>query len=119
MLSRGAVRVEQMIDPQITSFWPEMPIRAARQVAANSSQFVFPVLDEGKRLVGILSKNGFLRPLPRQLILVDHNELSQAVKGRVTIKAGGSSHASIRIVHGMLCEYCMSSRKNPALFRKP
>lgn len=81
MLARGAVRVEQMIDPQPTSFSPEMPLRAARQTAANSPQFVFPVLDQGKRLVGILAKSGFLRPLPRQLILVDHNELSQAVKG--------------------------------------
>jgi hypothetical protein len=81
MLARGAVRVEQMIDAQPTSFSPETPIRAARQVAANSPQFVFPVLEEGQRLVGILSKSGFLRPLPRRLILVDHNELSQAVKG--------------------------------------
>ena len=81
MLSRGAVRVEQMIDPQFTSFSPETPIRSARQVAANSSEFVFPVLDAKNRLVGILSKSGFLRPIPRQLILVDHNELTQAVKG--------------------------------------
>jgi len=81
MLSRGAVRVEQMIEPLVTSFWPEMPLHTARQLAANSPHFVFPVLDEGKRLVGILAKSGFLRPLPRQLILVDHNELSQAVKG--------------------------------------
>ena len=58
-----------------------MPLHTARQLAANSPHFVFPVLDEGKRLVGILAKSGFVRPLPRQLILVDHNELSQAVKG--------------------------------------
>ncbi len=32
-------------------------------------------------LVGILSKSDFLREIPRQLILVDHNELSQAVRG--------------------------------------
>jgi manganese-dependent inorganic pyrophosphatase len=81
MLSRGAVRVEQMVDPQFTSFSPDMPIRAARQVAANSPQFVFPVLDAKRQLVGILAKSGFLRPAPRQVILVDHNELSQAVKG--------------------------------------
>jgi hypothetical protein len=36
--------------------------------------------------------------------------------GRLTIKAGGSSYASITIVHGMFCEYYMLSRKNPALF---
>jgi manganese-dependent inorganic pyrophosphatase len=81
MLSRGAVRVEQMVDPQFTSFAPDMPIRAARQVAANSPQFVFPVLDGERQLVGILAKSGFLQPAPRQVILVDHNELSQAVKG--------------------------------------
>jgi hypothetical protein len=39
--------------------------------------------------------------------------------GPLTIKAGGSSYASITIVHGMFCEYYMLSRKNPALFQKP
>ena len=32
MLSRGAVRVEQMIEPLVTSFWPEMPLHTARQL---------------------------------------------------------------------------------------
>ena len=32
-------------------------------------------------LVGILSKSDFIKPVPRKLILVDHNELSQAVTG--------------------------------------
>ncbi|RYD76125.1 MAG: inorganic diphosphatase, partial [Verrucomicrobiaceae bacterium] len=32
-------------------------------------------------LVGILSKSDFLKPIPRQLILVDHNELTQTVRG--------------------------------------
>ena len=31
--------------------------------------------------MGILSKSDFLKTIPRQLILVDHNELSQAVNG--------------------------------------
>jgi hypothetical protein len=39
--------------------------------------------------------------------------------GRLTIKAGGSSYASITILHGTFCEYYMLSRKNPALFQKP
>ena len=30
---------------------------------------------------GMLSKGDFLKPIPRELILVDHNELSQAVHG--------------------------------------
>ena len=39
------------------------------------------MLDDDGALVGILSKSDFLKEIPRQLILVDHNELAQAVRG--------------------------------------
>jgi manganese-dependent inorganic pyrophosphatase len=81
MSARGAVPVEQMIDQNFTSFRPETRLRAARHTAADSLDFVFPVVDKDNRLIGILSKSDFLRPVPRQLILVDHNELTQAVRG--------------------------------------
>jgi manganese-dependent inorganic pyrophosphatase len=79
--ARGATRIDSMIDRQFTSFTPETSLKSARQVVAGSSEYVFPILDNEKRLVGILSKSHFIKPIPRQLILVDHNELSQAVKG--------------------------------------
>ncbi len=41
----------------------------------------FPVLDDEGRLVGTLSKDYVDHELPLKLILVDHNELSQAVDG--------------------------------------
>jgi manganese-dependent inorganic pyrophosphatase len=81
LLSRGAVRADEMVDQQYTSVRPDTPLRAARQIAAASADFVFPVLDGDQRLVGILSKSDFLKPVPRQLILVDHHELSQAIRG--------------------------------------
>jgi manganese-dependent inorganic pyrophosphatase len=82
LLSRSSVRVDQFVEPVFTSFTPETTLQAARKIAANAPDFfIFPVLDEGKRLVGILSKSDFLRTVPRQLILVDHNEMTQAVKG--------------------------------------
>lgn len=81
LLARGAVRVERMIEPEVTTFRPETPLDEARSVAAESAAFVFPVLNDTGELVGILSKSDFLKPVPRQLILVDHNELSQAVRG--------------------------------------
>jgi manganese-dependent inorganic pyrophosphatase len=81
LLSRSSVRVDQFVEPSFTSFTPETTLQAARKIAANAPDFIFPVLDERKRLVGILSKSDFLRPVPRQLILVDHNEMTQAVKG--------------------------------------
>jgi manganese-dependent inorganic pyrophosphatase len=77
----GATKIDSMIDPQFTSFTPETSLKSARHVVTGSSEYIFPILDDDKRLVGILSKSHFIKPIPRQLILVDHNELSQAVKG--------------------------------------
>jgi manganese-dependent inorganic pyrophosphatase len=79
--ARGATKIDSMIDPQFTSFTPETPLKSARHIVTGSSEYIFPILDDDKRLVGILSKSHFIKPIPRQLILVDHNELSQAVKG--------------------------------------
>jgi manganese-dependent inorganic pyrophosphatase len=81
LLARGAVRVERMTEPEYLSFTPETLLDEARRIAADSAAFVFPVLGENGALVGILSKSDFLKELPRQLILVDHNELNQAVRG--------------------------------------
>ncbi|MEQ1859051.1 MAG: putative manganese-dependent inorganic diphosphatase [Chthoniobacteraceae bacterium] len=81
LLARGAVRVEQMIERDVTTFQPDTPLAEARRIAAENAAFVFPVLDDDGALVGILSKSDFLKPIPRQLILVDHNELNQAVRG--------------------------------------
>jgi manganese-dependent inorganic pyrophosphatase len=81
LLARGAAKIDSMIEPQFTSLSPETSLRSARHVVADSSEYVFPILEGDKRLVGILTKSDFIKPIPRQLILVDHNELSQAVKG--------------------------------------
>lgn len=81
LLARGAVRVERMIERDVTTFQADTPLDEARRIAADSAAFVFPVLDDSGTLVGILSKSDFIKPIPRQLILVDHNELSQAVRG--------------------------------------
>jgi len=81
LLARGAVRVGRMIETDYQSFEPDTLLETARQLAAQSAAFIFPVIDEGGKLVGILSKSDFLKDIPRQLILVDHNELAQAVKG--------------------------------------
>jgi manganese-dependent inorganic pyrophosphatase len=81
LMARGGVRVSEMLDTDFESFSPNTKLEEAKRVAASSSLFVFPILNEEKRLVGVLSKSDFLKPVPRQLILVDHNELTQAVPG--------------------------------------
>jgi manganese-dependent inorganic pyrophosphatase len=85
MLARGAGRLDEMVEPEFTSLSPEAPLKTVRQLVANSSDYVFPVLDAQRRLVGTLAKSDFLRSIPRQLILVDHNELTQAVKGAAEV----------------------------------
>ena len=80
-LARGAVRVGRMLETELVSFTPETLLEQVRAVAAHSAAFVFPIVDEEGVLVGILAKSNLLKRAERQLILVDHNELSQAVKG--------------------------------------
>ncbi|MET0254020.1 MAG: putative manganese-dependent inorganic diphosphatase [Terrimicrobiaceae bacterium] len=81
LLARSAVRAGEMLDDDFISVAPEVPLQEAQRDLALSSQFAFPVLDQHRNLRGILAKADFLQPIPRQLILVDHNELTQAVDG--------------------------------------
>lgn len=81
LLARSAVSAGRLLYEDFDSISPETPLEEARRTAAMSSQFAFPVVAEDGHLVGTVSKSDFLKPVPRQLILVDHNEMSQAVHG--------------------------------------
>ncbi len=85
-LARGAVHVGRMLETELVSFMPDTLLDHVREVAAHSAAFVFPIVDEEGVLVGILAKSNLLKRPERQLILVDHNELSQAVKGADKIR---------------------------------
>ena len=80
-LCRSAVAIRHMLNEEFLSFREDAPLSAVRAEAAASGFAVFPVTDAEGRTVGILSKADFLKPVDRKLILVDHNELSQAVQG--------------------------------------
>jgi manganese-dependent inorganic pyrophosphatase len=81
MLSRASITVDHMIHRDFLCFRFEEPLDQVRGIASTSNFQAFPVIDDKKRMVGILSKSDFLRKVERKLILVDHNELSQAVHG--------------------------------------
>ena len=83
-LSRTSITVENMIHDKFLAFQAEEYLADVRGLATASVFQAFPVLDERQRVVGILSKSDLLRKVDRQLILVDHNELSQAVNGAET-----------------------------------
>jgi manganese-dependent inorganic pyrophosphatase len=81
LMSRGAVRAGRMVETEFLSFRKDTRLTEARHFASDSNAFIFPVIDEHGALCGILSKSDFIKEIPRQLILVDHNELDQAVHG--------------------------------------
>jgi manganese-dependent inorganic pyrophosphatase len=81
MLCRAAVTVEHMVHEHFLSFREDESLKEIQPVAASSNFHAFPVVDAQNRMVGILAKSDFLKKVERQLILVDHNELSQAVEG--------------------------------------
>ena len=80
-LCRAAVAVRHVLNEEFLCFRENAPLAAVREEATASGYLVFPVLDGEGQTVGILSKTDFLKTVTRKLILVDHNELSQAVQG--------------------------------------
>lgn len=81
MLARASITVDHLIHEKFLSFREDEPLALVRPIATASNFQAFPVLDQHQRTVGILSKSDLLKKVERQLILVDHNELSQAVHG--------------------------------------
>jgi manganese-dependent inorganic pyrophosphatase len=80
-LSRAAVAVRHVLNEGFVCFREHSPLEAVREEATSSGHQIFPVLNSEGETIGILSKTDFLKTVTRKLILVDHNELSQAVQG--------------------------------------
>ncbi len=81
MRIKSARRIASAIDMDCMTLSAKLPIAEARILIARSSQKLFPVLDDHGKLFGVLSKSDLINPPKPQLILVDHNELTQAVQG--------------------------------------
>jgi manganese-dependent inorganic pyrophosphatase len=80
-LCRGSIAVRHVLEEEFLAFSQDSPLTEVRHQASASGLLAFPVVDAQGRAVGIFSKTDLLKKLDRKLILVDHNELSQAVKG--------------------------------------
>lgn len=78
---RSASSIESLVARDFSSLSPETRLTDLRRKLAASSAAAFMVLSDDGRLVGILTKTDMLRPVKRRLILVDHNEITQAVAG--------------------------------------
>jgi manganese-dependent inorganic pyrophosphatase len=79
------LKSSQFIDPvvqtNVITVPGKAPVAEARAVAERSAQPVFPVVGDDGRLVGLAFKSDLISPPKPRLVLVDHNELGQAVNG--------------------------------------
>jgi manganese-dependent inorganic pyrophosphatase len=80
-LCRSSIAVRHVLSQEFLALHEEARLSQMRTRAATSGFLAFPVVDPEGRTVGIVSKTDFLKPVGCKLILVDHNELSQAVLG--------------------------------------
>jgi manganese-dependent inorganic pyrophosphatase len=56
-------------------------LSAATRIVTNSPYRTACVVDEKRRLLGMISRNTFLEEIHKSVILVDHNEYTQAAEG--------------------------------------
>jgi manganese-dependent inorganic pyrophosphatase len=80
-LCRASVAVRHVLNENFLALSEGAALAEVRAQATASGFAAFPVVDLEGKTVGIFSKTDFLKPVERKLILVDHNELSQAVQG--------------------------------------
>jgi len=70
-----------MTTDNLLTFTLHTPVESATKVMATVRFRYFPVLDDDGKYIGVVSRRNLLNLHKKQLILVDHNEKSQAVEG--------------------------------------
>lgn len=78
---KTATHIDSVIEPKVQCFTPQDTIASVKRRIANNSEPLYMVLNDEERLVGVFSKSDILRPSKTRIVLVDHNELGQAVSG--------------------------------------
>jgi len=78
---RTASTIEQLADREFAILNPDSRITDVRRKFSSGGPSAMMVTSEDGTLLGILTKSDLLKPVPTRLVLVDHNELTQAVPG--------------------------------------
>jgi manganese-dependent inorganic pyrophosphatase len=73
--------IDSAIDEDFITLSAKQPIEEARAKTDRIRQSMLPVVNDNGQLVGVVSKSDLVNPPKPKLVLVDHNELSQAVNG--------------------------------------
>ncbi|CAM2792257.1 putative manganese-dependent inorganic diphosphatase [Rariglobus hedericola] len=84
---RSATTLDRLVDRKFASLSGDIRLGDLRKKLATSTVAAYMVVNDEGKLQGILTKTDVLKPVKTRLVLVDHNEMSQAVSGadQVTI----------------------------------
>ena len=78
---RTASTMDRVIDRKFATVSADARLTDARKKFAGGSPHALLVTDDEGTLQGILTKSDLLKPVRTHLVLVDHNEITQAVPG--------------------------------------
>lgn len=78
---RTASKVRPLIETECVIFNPQDKLAMVRRKATGKYAPLYLVCDDQDRFIGVFSRSDLLKPVNRELILVDHNEMAQAVAG--------------------------------------
>lgn len=70
-----------MTGSNLVTFYPDSPMEEVRETMAKLRHRYFPIIDHAGIYKGMLSRRNLLGMTPKQIIMVDHNEMSQACEG--------------------------------------
>jgi manganese-dependent inorganic pyrophosphatase len=73
--------IDPVVDTDFVTVAGKSSVAKAREIVERSPQPVFPVVTDDGELVGLSFKSDLINPPKPRLVLVDHNELGQAVSG--------------------------------------
>ncbi|RVU96769.1 putative manganese-dependent inorganic diphosphatase [Coriobacteriales bacterium OH1046] len=75
------VRARMLPAEKILSFSRDTAVEDAQKIMAKTRHRFYPVLDDRGHFIGTVTSINLLEPMKKHVILVDHNERSQAVDG--------------------------------------
>ena len=73
--------VNILMNSELVAIDSDMEIDKVKSVVLDHRYRCFPVINEQKQILGSISRHDLISAKPKQIILVDHNERSQAVTG--------------------------------------
>ena len=78
---RTASTIERVIERDVPTVGADVRIADVRKRFSIGNTHSIPVVSDDGALIGIITKTDLLKPVSTRLVLVDHNEITQAVPG--------------------------------------